>query len=69
MLCSIYVSDCFRCENTSVCVECNGGSFLEGGRCVGMCASGYYEKKGSDVGGVTVAHCHACSANCTQCFN
>ena len=68
VLCAIYLTDCYRCENTTTCLECNDNLFLDNGVCVSICSQGTFPKKAADSLSA-VPHCHACPTNCSSCFN
>lgn len=68
VLCSIYLKDCYKCSNSSVCELCNNNAFISNGLCVTSCPAGSFPKKSPDNTS-QVPHCHPCPANCTSCFN
>lgn len=56
---------CSKCDNQSVCLECNN-SFLFQGACTHQCPPTYFPLKTS---GNIAGLCMNCSTNCTTCFN
>ena len=62
------MTNCYTCNNSTVCLGYNKNSYLYNGACVQICPANYYPKKIAD-NDTNTAHCHPCSSNCTNCVH
>lgn len=67
--CDNLISGCYRCSNSTFCIQCYNGYYLSIGKCVNFCPQNYYPNVDGNCT-ICMKNCKVCSSSyCYQCLN